>query len=302
MEKSTSLWIVLILLIAGAKVNAQVTFKAEYMASSAYRDNDNNKVGDAKGSAMVYSGNIKVPISVKTTQDSLAVIWGVDLAGVYVSLNNKNFNDNKPVSDITNVQFSLFNVRPLTNQWSLIVFAGAGVYSDQKQLSKINSNSILGHGGTLFIKKINPNLDLGAGVALNNAFGFPMIFPAIYMNYDYEGTYKFKVSMLSGFQASAGYNFNNMFSLNLVTEMNGQLALLERDGKDAIFTHQYFIAGLRPEIKITKNITLPITAGLNGIRPSYYNDRSLKSIFNSRTSDSHFQFSPYVAVEINYRF
>ncbi|EDV05186.1 DUF6268 family outer membrane beta-barrel protein [Bacteroides intestinalis] len=32
----------------------------------------------------------------------------------------------------------------------------------------------------VFVRRIFPNLELGAGLALNNAFGYPMALPALY--------------------------------------------------------------------------------------------------------------------------
>lgn len=302
MKKTTLFLTVLLLLILSVKTSAQISFKTEYFGKSEFRDNDNNKVGDGKGSAFVYQGNIRIPLSVKTSEESSPVIWGVDLSGAYASLDNKNLSNDYALSRIANAQFSLFNIRPLNQSWSLISFAGAGLYTDQTKVSKLNARSILANAGAIFVKKINSNFDLGGGVVLNNAFGYPMVFPALYLNYFSEDNYIFKVSMLNGFQASAGYNLNKTFTINLIAEMNGQMALIERNGKDGIFTHQYLVAGLRPEIKINKNITLPLTAGINGIRSAYFNDRTLKSVFDGKQGDAHFKFSPYFAAEINYKF
>ncbi|NHN27250.1 histidine kinase [Flavobacterium jejuense] len=300
--KTISFITLLLLLIMTVKTIAQVSIKTEYFGLSSYKDNDGNKVGNSKGSAMIYKGSIKIPISVKFSKDSLATIWGVDASGVYAALNNKNFSQNLVVSDITNVQLSVFNVRQLNKRWSLIAFAGAGIYTSETQFSKIKSNNFLGNGGAIFVKKINPKLELGGGLALTNTLGYPMLFPAIYVNYNYEEQYIFRVSMLNGFQGSAGYSFNKTVSLSLIAEMNGQLALLKKDGKDAMFTHQYLVSGLRPEIKITDNISLPITLGVNAIRSVYFNDRTLKSIFDESITNSKFDFSPYLSAEINYKF
>lgn len=300
--KTTSFFTVLLLLVLSIKVTAQVSFKTEYFGSSSYKDNDGKKVGNSKGSALVYQGSIKIPISIKFTKDSLTTIWVVDASGAYADLSNKNFTQDLVLSNITNAQLSVFNIRQLNKKWSFIAFVGAGVYTSETQISKITGNSILGSGGAIFVKKINQKLDLGGGLALTNALGYPMLFPAIYVNYNAEEKYTFRVSMMNGFQGSAGYNFNKTLSLNLIAEMNGQLALLKKEGKDAMFTHQYLVAGLRPEIKINKNITLPITLGINAIRSVYFNERTLKSIFNGNITNSKFDFSPYLSAEINYKF
>jgi hypothetical protein len=76
-------------------------------------------------------------------------------------------------------------------------------------------------------------------------------------------------------------------------EMNGQMALIEQDGKDKIFSHQYIITGFRPEIKIGKHLSIPITAGIHAMRPAEIRNRSLKAMFQDK--GYYFQISPYVS-------
>jgi hypothetical protein len=297
----TGLITLLLLLLAATQVKAQINVQAEYFGESHYADENNNKLGESKGSAAVYQVNAKIPISMKINKDSLAVVWGVALSGSYTSLNNKNFTQDMLLSDIVNAQFSLFNIIPLNKKWNMLTFAGAGIYTDQTKISRMGARNVLGNAGAIFIKKINSKLDLGGGVAFNNAFGYPMIFPALYINYNSPGKYTFNVSLVSGFQLSAGYEISKYMTLSLIGEMNGQLALLEKDGKDVIFTHQYVVTGLRPEFKISKNITLPVTLGISAMRPAYFTERSLKNIFNNN-NNYQFQLSPYASAQINYKF
>ncbi len=294
--------IVLIFFTISKKSNAQISFKTEYFGTSNYYDKDNNKLSDAEGSAIIHQGSIKLPISMKVDNDSLPIIWGVNASGAYANLKNKNLDSDQALSNITNFQLSLFHIRPLNKKWSMLLFAGAGIYTAEKPFSKIQANNILGNAGALFIKKINSRLDLGVGAALNNAFGYPMIFPAFYFNYNYEGHYIFRASVMNGLELLAGYNLKKNLSLNFVAEMNGQLALLEKEGKDRMFTHQHIIVGFKPEIKISKNISIPITAGVNAMRLAYFNDRSLKGLFKDTDNDAHFGFSLYAAAELKINF
>ena len=43
--------------------------------------------------------------------------------------------------------------------------------------------------GVIFIHHFKSNLELGGGLAMNNSFGYPMLFPAIYFNWKTEGRY-----------------------------------------------------------------------------------------------------------------
>ena len=63
------------------------------------------------------------------------------------------------------------------------------------------------------------------------------------------GKYDVNIELVEGLDISAGYTFNDKFKLSYVLEMNGQVALLEKDGKDVIFSHQYIVTGFRPEVK-----------------------------------------------------
>jgi hypothetical protein len=264
-------------------------------------DEPSIKIGDSKGSAIVYSGIANIPFYMKKNENGRPTAWGIGLGGAYASLNNKNFSDDM-VSEIMNLQLGIFHLRPLNDRWSMLATIGAGIYTPFTQFSKIRYENVLGSAGIIFIRHINSNLDIGGGVAVNSTFGYPMVFPALYLNWNYESKFKVNVSVGEGLELGAGYNFNDYFSLSLAFEMNGQMALLEKDDKDVIFTHQYMVTGLRPEIKFGKTgISMPIMVGLNAYRPASYGDRSLKGIF-AMDNDFYFTVSAYVSVGIKYGF
>jgi hypothetical protein len=217
------------------------------------------------------------------------------LGGAYASLNNKNFSDDM-VSEIMNLQLGVFYLRSLNDKWLITANIGVGVYAPFAEFPKIRYKNVLGSIGVIFIRHLNPNLDLGGGLAVNSTFGYPMVFPALYLNWNYEGKFKVNVSLGEGLELSAGYDFNDYFKLSLAFEMNGQMALLEKDGKDVMFSHQYMVTGLRPEIKFNKTgITMPIMVGINVFRPAYYSDRTLKGMF-ATNNDYYFRISPYASV------
>lgn len=220
-------------------------------------------------------------------------MWAISLGGAYAKLENKNFTDPLVIDEILNLGLSLSHLRPLNDKWSMLIAIGGGIYMPCTKLSQIRYKNILGNIGAIFIYHLKPNLELGGGIAMNNSFGYPMIFPAIYFKWTTEGRFGVKIAMLEGIEMSAGYTINNNLNLNLVVEMNGQMALLEQNGKDKIFTHQYFVAGLRPEIKLGKHISIPITAGIHAMRPAEMVNRSLKSMFQDK--GYYFQVSPYVS-------
>ena len=75
--KWISIATVLVLMLS-VECTAQITIKTEYFGTSAYRDEHNQKVGNSKGSAMVYHGSANLPLSMKkneSNQPTIGCLW-----------------------------------------------------------------------------------------------------------------------------------------------------------------------------------------------------------------------------------
>ncbi len=294
--------LLLIVLIVVASINcfSQISFKTGYLGNSIYwreiDDDHREQVDNCEGSAIVYQGDAKIPLSRKFNADSMLNVWAIVGGGAYAKLNNIDFEDDM-VSEILNLYIGVANFRPISEKWSVLSSIGVGVFTPFTELSKIRYEHILGNIGVIFIKHFNSNIDLGGGLAINSTFGFPMVFPSMYFNWSYDGNFDVSVSILSGLEVKAGYKINKHLNLNVLSEVNGQMALLEKDGKDVIFTNQYIVAGFSPEIIIGNHITITPMAGINAVRPVYYNDRTLRGVFKDDTF-YYFGTSPYASMSI----
>ncbi|KAA2240922.1 histidine kinase [Chitinophaga agrisoli] len=294
---------VFIIGVASTRSNAQAFLKTEYFGTSGYQmteGDSSRRIGNSKGSAIVYQAGINIPLSKKLNELNRPTMWSIGVGGAYVGLNNKNFTAPLVVDKVLNIGVSLNYQRPLNDRWSLRTGVGGGIFMPTTDLSQIRFKNVLGSVSAVFIRHLKPNLDLGGGLALNNSFGFPMLFPAFYLNWRTSGRYSVQASLRDGLEVSAGYQFNTNFKLNLVMEVNGQMALLEQEGKDKIFTHQYVVFGLRPEIKLGKRVTIPLTFGLNATRTAQITDRSLKTIFQDKGYS--FRGSLYAGAGLQFRF
>ncbi|MFD2962452.1 MULTISPECIES: DUF6268 family outer membrane beta-barrel protein [Olivibacter] len=278
----------------------QVSFRTEYIGNSGYYylppgEKPREKIGNSKGSAMVYQGAVNIPLSMKMNEKNRPTAWGIGLGGSYVSLKNRNFSD-EMVSEIMNIQLGVYHLRPLNDRWSMRASLGAGIFAPTTDFSKLTFKNVLGSGGLVFIRHLKPNLDIGGGVSINSSLGYPMIFPAVYVKWKLHGKYDVNVEVIEGLELSAGYDFNDRFKLSYAIEMNGQVALLKKDGKDVIFSHQYIVTGFRPELKLGKTgLTMTGMVGLNLYRPAAYSDRTLKGVFAS-DNDYFFSVSPYASI------
>lgn len=283
--------------------NAQFSLKTEYIGMSAYRDDDTEeKVGNYKGAAITYQANLNIPLSAKINENGLPSTWGINMGAVYADLNNKNFKENLVSDEIFDVYLGVSNTIPISKKWFMANSIGVGIYSPTKKLSHITKKHILGNVSSVFVCNVRPNLQLGAGLAFNNTFGYPMAFPALYLNWNTDGALSININMTDGFISSCEYDFSEKFSLSAIWEVTGQMSFEEKDGKDMMFSHQYMVAGIRPEFKLGKNISIPLTFGVNTMRMVGYDKRTLKAMFVSTGSSGYFGVSPYMAAELSIKF
>lgn len=279
---------------------AQISVKTGYISSSRYQDEEGQKTG-GKGDLRFVEGSINIPISQKLNERNQPTVWMISAGGSYTLMNNKNLQSYIDLDQIVNLQLNLTNIRPISEKWLLLTTIGGGVYATS---ADIRLKNILGQGGAIFIRQFRPNFSLGAGLAINNTFGYPMLFPAIYLDWSTEGRYQIRVSMLNAMEVSAGIKWNKYIDLNLVAEMNGTLALVERNGEDAMFSQQYIIVGLQPELNIGNSFSVIATAGVSCSRIAYYTNRTLKAFFKdmSKDIDPYFKPAMYVSMGMKYKF
>ena len=265
---------------------AQISVKAEYIGNSKFYDAvaDTN-TGD--GSATIYSASAMLPLCIQAPDEEdpykRATIWGVALSGTFVKMQNQNFPIGKELpSQVMNLGATALHLRPLKERWSMLMALGIGSYTPENQLSAIHiGENVLANGALVFVWHWRRNLEIGGGVALNNSFGYPMVFPAFYLKYKggFSDKFTIDVSLLDGAKVAFGYNYHKNLSLKLVANMGGYLAYLKRNGQKEMFSSQTFFVGLEPEFKIGKHISIPITAGAIFLRTGRYRKRALGAMF-----------------------
>ena len=280
--------ITLIMLCFVAKTFAQISVKTEYISNSKFYDAvANTNTGD--GSAMIYSVGALVPLSVQAPEGDdpfqRPTVWGVSLNGTFVQMDNHNFPIGKELpSQVMNLGVSAIHLRPLKERWSMLMALGVGSYTPENRLSSIHiGENVVANGALLFVWHWRANLEIGAGAALNNSFGYPMIFPALYFKYKggFSDKFTIDVSLLDGGKVALGYNYHENLSLKLVANMGGYAAYLRRNEQKEIFSSQTFFVGVEPEFKIGKHVSIPLTIGGSFIRSGRYRERTLAAMFQS---------------------
>ena len=275
-----------IILLLGVNSFAQISVKTEYISSSEFYD----AVADTNtgnGSAMIYSAGAMVPLSMQASAEDdpykRATIWGVALSGTFVKMNNQNFPIGKELpSQVMNLGATALHLRPLKERWSMLMALGIGSYTPENRLSAIRiDENVLANGALVFIWHWRPNLEIGGGVALNNSFGYPMVFPALYLKYKggFSDKFTIDINLLDGTKVAFGYDYSENLSLKLVANIGGYSAYLRRNGQKEMFSSQTFFVGLEPEFKLGKHISIPVTFGGSFIRSGRYRERTLSAMF-----------------------
>lgn len=281
-----------IILLLGVNSFAQISVKTEYIGNSEFYD----AVADTNtgnGSAMIYSVGAMVPLSMQASAEDdpykRATIWGVALSGTFVKMDNQNFPIGKELpSQVMNLGATALHLRPLKERWSMLMALGIGSYTPENRLSAIRiDENVLANGALVFIWHWRPNLEIGGGVALNNSFGYPMVFPALYLKYKggFSDKFTIDVSLLDGTKVAFGYDYSENLSLKLVANIGGYSAYLRRNGQKEMFSSQTFFVGLEPEFKLGKHISIPVTFGGSFIRSGRYRERTLSAMFASEAKN-----------------
>ena len=275
-----------IILLLGVNSFAQISVKTEYIGNSEFYDAVAN-TNTGNGSAMIYSAGAMVPLSMQASAEDdpykRATIWGVALSGTFVKMDNQNFPIGKELpSQVMNLGATALHLRPLKERWSMLMALGIGSYTPENRLSAIRiDENVLANGALVFIWHWRPNLEIGGGVALNNSFGYPMLFPALYLKYKggFSDKFTIDVSLLDGTKVAFGYDYSENLSLKLVANIGGYSAYLRRNGQKEMFSSQTFFVGLEPEFKLGKHISIPVTFGGSFIRSGRYRERTLSAMF-----------------------
>ena len=281
-----------IILLLGVNSFAQISVKTEYIGNSEFYD----AVADTNtgnGSAMIYSAGAMVPLSMQTPAEDdpykRATIWGVALSGTFVKMDNQNFPIGKELpSQVMNLGATAIHLRPLKERWSMLMALGIGSYTPENRLSAIRiDENVLANGALVFIWHWRPNLEIGGGVALNNSFGYPMVFPALYLKYKggFSDKFTIDINLLDGTKVAFGYDYSENLSLKLVANIGGYSAYLRRNGQKEMFSSQTFFVGLEPEFKLGKHISIPVTFGGSFIRSGRYRERTLSAMFASEAKN-----------------
>lgn len=277
---------------------AQLSISSSYLNSSDFKNENGDKEG--KVNTFLLNGMLNVPFSMKISEDKKEMsIWSAYVTGKYMKMNETNSPRVYPFSKILNLYGGVSHYKTLTEKWKLSIAGGMGICTDNTRFSQIRSDNLMVYGMGIAIYKVNNNLELGGGLAFSNSFNIPMVFPSIYARWKGDGKFRFELATRSyDIKSSLGIDINSYFRLSAICEYNRISTPLEdADSKDYYYSFNYLTTGLRPEIKVSKLISIPIEVGAVFGGSGSYKKRKLSHILKSDDSYS-FGASPYVSISL----
>lgn len=282
-------------------VQAQVYLKSAWIGPSEYNDSNSSDT-KGKGSAYMLRGGLQLPLSVKTDTllqgaDAVPIqsVWAIRLDGSHTRFNHHAMEQHGFPTNVYNYRMGVVYLHTLNQKWTLWSTLGAGVYASS---ASIGIHQVVGEAAVIFVRTITPNLKVGAGLAFDNTFGFPMVYPGLIVDWAIDGKGGKYFARLNSNEIKAGIKYSDKFQLYVNFDVFGASALY----KDEMFTHMYYAVGVTPEFKIGKYFSIPVTLGVSASRNMYVNDRTVQDFFSYLGKENlpHFAPSPFVSVGVTY--
>jgi hypothetical protein len=280
---------------------AQIYLKSAWIGPSDYKDGESPDT-NARGSAYMVRGGLQLPLSIKTDTllcegDTIPTqtVWAIRFDGSHTRFSNRHMESHDFPTNVNNYRLGVVYLHTLNQKWTVWSTLGAGLYTSS---ANIGMRQVVGEAAVIFVRNITPNLKIGAGLAFDNTFGFPMVYPGLIVDWAIDGKGGKYFARLNSNEIKAGVKYSDKFQLYVNFDVYGASALY----KDEMFTHMYYAVGVTPEFKVGKYFSIPVTLGISASRNMYVNDRTVQDFFSYFGKDNlpHFTPSPFVSIGITY--
>lgn len=143
--------------------------------------------------------------------------WSGSLNGIFTRQQNQDYQKQIFPDDLFAADISIQHYRSLHNRWAFLGLVSVGLYSDLRQ---VDGNDIFVNAGGIFIKQFARNFSLGFGGFVNNNFGAPMLWPALFVQWRLDGKYRLDISVPDkgpglAYNISITRKFNPQYELSL---------------------------------------------------------------------------------------
>jgi len=282
---------------------AQIIVRTDLTTNTKLKDHkvpdDQKPIELGSGDMLKYSVQGMLPISFEQNEAGQPTAWMVGFSASYATLSNKGEAVKLMPSKLFGAGLNVMHLRPISDRCLLMCSLGAGFYSDTQHTTW---QQVLGNGGAIFAYQWKPNLLIGAGGGVSNAFGLPMLMPMFYLKYSLEGKYELTTELTNTAKITAARRFGEHFKLELnALEMDGSTAIIKHNDDWKLFGMMEMNHSLSPVYYLSKNASVFGSVGLTSVRSPKTTDRKL-SLKNMFGGDNEYRFNAAMHFAIGFRY
>ncbi|HVI44171.1 MAG TPA: DUF6268 family outer membrane beta-barrel protein [Chitinophaga sp.] len=277
----------------------------DYIPASRYiRPEDSVKTNATTTQARLNMGlSLLLSNQIDTVTGSVRT-WTAYVGGSYTSLFNKDYDKKIYPSGLLTVDLGVQHYRSLRNQWGVVSFLSAGLYTD---MEKITTNALFISGGAIFMKHFTRTFTFGFGATVTNSFGVPIIWPALYVQWQPEND-RFRININvpdkgpgMAFRVGATYLINKQTDLTLAFKprMQPYDVSYRTDDKRLVSFWQLPI-GLENTWHV-KKFDFSVEGGLMMLRSFAFTEKNISKMFSDNPGHK-LSTNAYISAGIHYRF
>ncbi|MBV8252133.1 MAG: hypothetical protein JO154_05950 [Chitinophaga sp.] len=204
--------------------------------------------------------------------------WSLGIGGSYTTLDNKDYTKTIFPKELLETTIALKYMRSMRNRWSMVAVAAASLGTD---LEEITSDDFFLQGGIIFIKQHNRHFSYGLGGMLTNAFGTPMILPALFCRWQTDSKYSIDINFPE--KASVSTKLNKYTDLALAIRMRGASYDVTHSPNDKrLMGYSEITAGLENTWHLGKHADFILAGGSLLTSAVTFSDKKLSDIFSEK--------------------
>lgn len=280
---------------------AQESLTYDYYGTSDLKNNDGDKVGS--GSMSRVTAKLAYPLSYKPNEEGIPTLWALSANVDYASLDNDEGASKFSPNEILNTSLTLSHTRSISQKWGLIAAAGMGIYAPP---GHVRWNTVLANVMAVAAYRFNSSFSIGGGAGLTNSFGWPMVLPMIYLDWQLKGKYELKVNFMGRLSITGSMMVAPKWKLSCTPiEMDGMSAVMKIDGRTKIFSMTMMKSAFTAHYYITKRFSAFASLGCVYSRVTKLSNRDISQMYkNIFSSSGKLRYAPSmrVSVGLNYGF
>ncbi len=272
-----------------------------FVSPGDYKTHNGETIG--KSGIQYIKGSYQMPLMVKSDSLKGLKTLTATISGKYARLHNEGGAMAGNPHKIVNTGAMLTYSAPITRHWSLIATAGASLNAHTRY---IRLQSIALTGGTIFLYRVNKNLNIGIGAIITTAYGEPVIIPTPFVTWKHNGKYSVRLDMRGLPELTLAAQLNERTRLTIAPlAVERFSALVSVDGDNKLYTQNILKSTIGITQRIGRRLFFNAEAGYTTYRRARLQERSCNAFWRDLfDGDKRFKFSPSpaISVSLTYRF